>query len=51
MHVLDILEKIGKLKVEYCEILLKDVNHFELVIPKIILQDTYDPDAVKTVHN
>ena len=51
MHVIDILEKVGKLKVEYSEILLKDVNHFELVIPKTILQDTYDLDAVKTVHN
>lgn len=51
MHVHDILESIGKLKVAYSEIQLKDVNHFELVIPKALLQDTYDPAAMKTVHN
>ena len=51
IHVQDILETIGKLKVAYSEIQLKDVNHFELIIPRVLLENTYDPDAIKTVHN
>ena len=51
IHIVDILESIGKLRVDYSEIELKDVNHFELVIPKLLVQNTLDLGAMKTVHN
>ena len=51
INVMEILDTIGKLKVAHSEILLKDVNHFTLTIPKILVQDCWDPAALKTVEN
>ena len=51
IHITQLIESIGKLRINHAEIQLNDVNHFELVVPRYLLQNCNDLGSMKTIPN